>query len=135
LRNVPTLGGFPLLARTIAESPDEDGLLLLVGFENELNRSFMSWRTIEAVVTKHVPDTNWKGAYNVVPFPSAELRRKLLAMTTDGGASDAAARCLNQIDWIRDEYGTPDAEPRHPDLVSGKPWPIMTPDPDATTQG
>jgi len=56
-------------------------------------------------------------------------------MTTDGSSSDAAARWLNQIDAIRDEYGTPEAEPRHPDLASGKPWPIMTPDPDAGTEG
>jgi hypothetical protein len=46
-------------------------------------------------------------------------------------ASDPAARCLNAIDKTRDEYGGPEAEPRHPDLTSGKPWPILTPDPDA----
>jgi hypothetical protein len=51
-------------------------------------------------------------------------------MTTDGGPTDVAARCLNQIDKIRDEYGAPDSEPRHPDLASGKRWPIMMPDPD-----
>jgi hypothetical protein len=49
-------------------------------------------------------------------------------MTTDGGPSDAAARTLNEIDKIRDEYGAPEAEPRHPDLKSGKPWPIITPE-------
>jgi hypothetical protein len=39
---------------------------------------------------------------------------------------------LNDIDLIRDEYGLPEGEPRHPDLASGKAWPIMTPDPEAT---
>ena len=73
-----------------------------------------------------MPAEDWKGAYNVVPIPAVELRRKLLAMTTDGGPSDAAARCLNGIDRIRDDYGAPETEPRHPDLKSGKPWPIMT---------
>ena len=32
---------------------------------------------------------------------------------------------------IRDEYGAPEAEPRHPDIASGRPWPILAPDPDA----
>jgi hypothetical protein len=48
-------------------------------------------------------------------------------MTTDGGPMDRAAHCLNQIDKIRDKYGTPDSEPRHPNLASGKPWPIILP--------
>lgn len=92
----------------------EDGFLLLVKFENELSRSFVDWRTIEGVVTQHVPAEDWQGAYNIVPVPVFELRRKLFAMTTDGGPSDAAARRLNQIDWIRDEHGLPEEEPRHP---------------------
>jgi hypothetical protein len=63
-----------------------------------------------------------------VPVYAGRLRQKLLALTTDGGPADAAARLLRQIDWIRDEYGMPDAECRHPDLASGKPWPIMQTD-------
>jgi hypothetical protein len=35
---------------------------------------------------------------------------------------------------IRDEHGMPEAEPRHPDLASGKPWPIIQPDPDAVAE-
>ena len=127
--------GLALLAQAVAENPDTDGLLLLIKVEIEHKRSFISWRTIENVVTEHVPSENWKGAYNVVPVPAGELRRKLLAMTTDGGPADPAARCLNQIDKIRDEYGTPDSEPRHPDLASGKRWPIMMPDPDMSETG
>jgi hypothetical protein len=30
-------------------------------------------------------------------------------------------------------YGAPQAEPRHPDLGSGKPWPIITPATGAST--
>jgi hypothetical protein len=130
LRDGATTPGLALLAQAVAEDPDADGLLLLIRLEIQHKRSFMSWQTIENVVTEHVPSENWKGAYNVVPVPAIKLRRNLLAMTKDGGPTDAAARCLNQIDKIRDEYGTPDSEPRHPDLASGKPWPIMMPDPD-----
>lgn len=126
LENGATTPGLALLAEAVAEAPDEIGLLLLIKIEMEHKRSFISRHTIEKVVTEHVPSENWKGAYNVVPVPAVELRRKLLAMTRDGGRTDVAARCLNQIDKIRDEYGAPDSEPRHPDLASGKRWPVMS---------
>ncbi|VVE15702.1 hypothetical protein PCO31110_02905 [Pandoraea communis] len=131
----PTTPGLALLTRAVAEAPDNDGLLLLVKFEQELNRPFASWQTIERLVTEHEPVSDWAGAYNVVPVPADSLRQKLLALTTDGGPTDAAARRLRQIDEIRDEHGMPEGEPRHPDLPSGKPWPIMQPDPDATADG
>jgi hypothetical protein len=119
--------GLMRLAQAIAENPDVDGLLLLIKIEIEHKRSFISWLTLQNVVTERVPSENWKGAYSIVPVPAVELRRGLLAMTTDGSPTDAAARCLKMIDEMRDEYGTPDSEPRHPDLASGKPWPIMKP--------
>jgi NACHT conflict system protein len=136
LKDGPTTPGLAILARAVAEAPDEDGLLLLIRFERELKGAFVTWQTIERLVTEHVPASDWAGAYNVVPVPAGSLRQKLLALTTtDGGPADAAARWLRQIDWIRDERGMPEAEPRHPDLASGKPWPIMQPDPDAVAEG
>lgn len=135
LKGGPTAPGLAMLARAVAESPDNDGLLLLITFEQELKRTFVTRQTIERLVTEHVPDSDWVGAYNIVPVAADSLRQKLLALTTDGGPTDVAAHWLRQIDWIRDEYGMPEAEPRHPDLASGKPWPIMQPDPCATAEG
>ncbi|AKZ26586.1 hypothetical protein ACH51_09715 [Ralstonia solanacearum] len=135
LKDGPTTPGLAMLAHAVAEAPDDDGALLLIKFEQELKRPFATWHTIERVVTEHVPASDWAGAYNVVPVPADSLRKKLLALTTDGGPADAAARWLRQIDWIRDEHGMPETEPRHPDLASGKPWPIMQPDPHATADG
>jgi hypothetical protein len=123
--------GLAKLAGAVAESPDEEGLLLLVKCERD-GRSFRGWRMLEKAVNDHVPVDGSQNAFNVVPVPAVELRRKLLAMTTDGGPKDVASRWLSDIDIIRDEYGLPEGEPRHPDLASGKPWPIMTPDPEAT---
>jgi hypothetical protein len=120
-----------LLANAVAEGDDPDGLLLLVELENRLKRSLISWRTIHGAVTEHVPSEHWQGAFDVLPVAATELRQKLLAMTTDGGPHDAAARVLREIDKVRDENGAPEGEPRHPDLASGKPWPIMAPDPYA----
>lgn len=135
LKNGPNLPGFALIAQAVAENPDADSLLLLIQSESEHKHAYASWRMIESVVTEHVPSKHWKGAYDVVPVPVVELRQKLLVMATDGGANDSAARCLNLIDRIRDDHGRPESEPRHPDLASGKAWPIMTPDPDASETG
>ncbi|WP_245519448.1 MULTISPECIES: hypothetical protein [unclassified Mesorhizobium] len=120
-----------LLANAVAELNDPDGVLLLVELENRLRRSLISGRTIERAVTKHVDSKHWSGAFEVLPVAATELRRKLLAMTTDGGLHDFAARALREIDRVRDENGAPEDEPRHPDLPSGKPWPILVSDPDA----
>lgn len=129
LKDGPTTHGLTILAHAVAEHPDEEGLLLLVRFEKEVKRSFVGWETVELVVTEHVPAEDWEGAYNIVPVPAGTLRQKLFAQTTDGGLTDAAARCLRRIDEQRDEHGMPETEPRHPDLASGKPWPLMQPDP------
>ena len=118
-----------ILASALAHNPGAEGLLALVEFEIRTGRSVWSWRSVERVATEHIPSESWKGAYNVVPVPAAELRKRLLAIAK--AASDPAARCLNAIDRIRDEYGAAEAEPRHPDLASGKLWPMLTPDPDA----
>lgn len=135
LKDSPILPGVEMLARAIAEYPDEDGLLLLARFEKERKRTFVTYRTIDRLVTEHVPIADWAGAYNVVSLPVGRLRQKLLSLTTDGGPADAAARWLRQIDRIRDEHGLPEAEPRHPDLASGKAWPIILQDPDAIAEG
>lgn len=130
LKDGPTTEQLALLASAVAEDPGSAGVLMLIDFEMKAGRSFMTWQSIKSAVTEHVPAEHWKGAYSVVPVPSIELRRKLLALTGSGGEDDRAARYLNIIDKLRDEYGAPESEPRHPDLASGRPWPILTPDPD-----
>ena len=117
--------GLALLAGAVAEVPDEEGLLLLIRLEEKSQRPLLSWRTVEHLVTEHVPVDGAGGAYNVSPIPAVGLRRSLLSMVKSGAARDAAARCLRHIDRLRDDYGSPDEEPRHPDLASGKHWPIL----------
>lgn len=124
LKDGASTPGLGMLARAVAESPDEEGLMVLMQCEQK-GRSFREWRTLEKVVTEHIPVEGYQGAYNVSPVPVTALRRRLIAMTTDGGYTDIAARWLNDINEIRDEHGLPEGEPRHPDLASGKPWPII----------
>ena len=131
LKEGPTTKQLALLAGAVAEDPGTDGVLMLIDFEMKTGRSFITWQSIQSAVTERVPAEYWEGAYDVVPVPAVELRRKLLAMTGSGSQNDPAARCLNLIDNLRDECGAPESEPRHPDLASGRPWPILKPDPDA----
>jgi hypothetical protein len=71
------------------------------------------------------PSANWAGANEVVSVPLPELRKRLFSMVKDDAAeSRLAAACLTSIDELRDDYGPADSEPRHPDIDSGRPWPL-----------
>ena len=131
LKDGPKTKSLEFLAHAIAEHPDADDLIMLIESEIKTGRSIVGLRFIESVVTAHMPSEHWQGASEIVPIPAVKLRRKLLALTTNGRTDDPAARCLNSIDKIRDLHGAPETEPRHPDLASCRPWPILTPDPDA----
>lgn len=113
------------LARAAAESLDAEGLLLLVKIESERKQRLWGELDVEKVVTERVPVEGWANAYNIVSVPAGDLRKKLFAMIAGGDSNDAAARCLNCIDITRDEHGTPISEPHHPDIATGKPWPIL----------
>ena len=125
LSDGPATQGLVLLAEAVSEAPDMPGLLLLVRAEMLTRRNFASHRAVEHVATERVPSRDWSGAFEILPTPVVRLRRDLLAMCTDGGPSDVAARCLRAIDAIRDTHGLPEAEPRHPDFASGVRWPLL----------
>lgn len=127
----PTAGARQL-AEAVANALDVDGLLLLLSLERRWRIRLLSYHTIRDLVTEQVPDPDWANAFSINPVAAIDLRRRLLADTSDGGSEDLAARALTAIDEMRDEYGRAIDEPRHPDLVSGRPWPILAPDPDAT---
>ncbi|MBF6638757.1 hypothetical protein QTO19_00230 [Serratia marcescens] len=120
----PISPGLEALTRIIAQSPDEEGVLLLLNFERSLNRRFMDWRTINKMITQDIPSETWQGTFEIVPVPAGSLRMKLFELVTDGGPDDVAAYWMRKIDCSRDEYGTPEDEPRHPDIASGRPWPV-----------
>ena len=129
LEHAPAGPAMRVLADAVAENPDADGLILLVQLEEKHKRALASGRAVELVVTEHVPSETWKGTYQVVPVPAEGLRRRLLEMTTDGGPHDVAARCLRRVDRVREWFGAPESEPRHPDITSMKAWPIMNSQP------
>jgi hypothetical protein len=130
LKDGPDTAGLLLLAHALGEAPTHEDVLLLVRCEIATGRSLLSWHDTRAAVTEEVPSADWMGAFTIVPVDAAELRRSLLALVTSGDAKDPAAQCLCAVDKIRDEYGAPESEPRHPDVRSGRPWPVMAPDSD-----
>ena len=73
------------------------------------------------------PVEGWiAGAYEEFNVSLAELRRGLFAITLANNAQSALAeRCLIAIDKLGDAYGRIDDEPRHPDIASGWPWPLV----------
>lgn len=82
---------------------------------------------IEDYVTHREPVDENNNMFNIVPSFAAEIRKKLLEMSVnDKDRNEAAGRILASIDMLRDEYGRPDYEPRHPDLESGIPWPLKS---------
>ena len=117
------LAGTKLLAQTVAENPDVKGLMVLIDLKHTRGR--IPWLAIERVLTERVPAADQVGTFEVLPVPAGEVRRQLLARTTDGGSDDLCARYLDEVDRFRDELGTPESEPRHPDIASGKAWPIL----------
>jgi len=132
---LPTVPGFDVLSRAVAEVADVEGVLLLVEAEIEQKRPFVSHLTIKNVLYERVRSENMTGAFNLMPVPAADLRQRLLAMTTDGGSGDVAARYLRQVDELRDDFGALESDPRHPDLASGREWPLVPPTSNAQSDG
>ena len=125
LQTEPPPPGMTMLAQALAENPDQEGLMVLIQLEMKHHRGFASYHTVQSAIIEQVPSKAWRGSFELVPVPAIELRRHLLAMTTDGGSNDVAARYLSTIDSIREDYGIADTEPRHPDISSGRQWPMI----------
>lgn len=114
----------------VAEVPDEAGVILLVGSHASSGRAFngMLGKAIEHLVVEQRPSSDWVGAYEQISTPAPSLRKHLFEMactSTDNEASLASA-CLVHIDELRDRHGVASGEPRHPDIESGAPWPLLT---------
>jgi len=131
LKDGPKNGSSLLFAHMLADQMEVEDIKLLIEAEKSSERRLLDWHAIENATTLTIPSDHWQGAYHRVPIAANELRRELLAQTSDGSASDRAARCLNEIDKLRDRIGVSELERRHPDISSGRPWPILAPDPDA----
>ena len=63
------------------------------------------------------------GTYSLYSVDATALRARLFELARDDNR--VAEKCLDHIDELRDQHGRPETEPRHPDLASGAPWPMV----------
>lgn len=117
-----------LVARTIAELAHPDALLALVRGYARDGRAFDGTlhHSVEKVAIRRDPVDGEDGnTYELHSVDITDLRKKLFAMIKDNPAEASVAEaCLTAIDELRDEYGRTPSEPRHPDIESGRPWPL-----------
>jgi hypothetical protein len=116
-----------LIEQVLAKNPDSGTLLALVQNYAAKNRGFDgSLRSaIEEAVLEKRPVSPSSGSYELHPVAVPELRKQLFEMTGGGGGpARLASACLTTIDELRDERGRAASERRHPDIGSGRPWPV-----------
>ena len=80
---------------------------------------------LEIAFVERRPDGAVAGSFTLHARAANEIRAGLLRMAhEDRKRQESACRLLGQIELWRLEYGRPANEPRHPDLASGRSWPI-----------
>jgi len=120
--------GCDIVEMAIAEAADEAGALLLVRNYARREKPFPGVlpTAIRHVAVGERASEDWAGATVSFGVDVAGLRKELFGMIS-GEASKAklAKECLTAVDELRDEYGPPESEPRHPDIGSARPWPVV----------
>ena len=126
-RNPGTAQG-ALFEQTISEIAEKDGVLVLVRGHARQNKAFPGalYSAIRNVAEGTKPSATWAGASEVFSRGVQDLRKELFGMTIgDLTVAQLAAACLTAIDQIRDDHGPAESEFRHPDIDTGRPWPIL----------
>jgi len=116
-----------ILESTIANAADADGILLLVRVGATQDQRFQGselYTALRHVLVGQTPIDS-SGMQQSYSLPATELRKGLFDIVLSGNAAESrlAIECLTAIDEIRDDYGHVDAEPRHPNIATGIPWP------------
>ncbi len=86
------------------------------------------YRAMGEVATHKEPVGDSSNSYEVIPVDLTEVRKWLFGEAQNNGVrAKVAYHLLSIIENQREHYGRPPSEPRHPDLGSGKPWPMSEP--------
>lgn len=116
-----------ILEYAIANAADADGVLLLVRVGAAQDKRFRGtalYTALRNVLVGQTPIES-SGMQELYSLPAPELRKGLFNMVVNDNDAESrlATECLTAIDEIRDDYGHVDAEPRHPNIAMGVPWP------------
>lgn len=108
---------------------DTESILSLVHYYARTERSSDGlYMSVRKVAVDERPHTQFSGAFTLFPVPVDDLRKRLFSLaSTEASEAGVARQCLALIDSIRDDYGYPESETRHPDIQSGQPWPLLDP--------
>ena len=111
------------LEKVLAASADADTLLTMVEVKGAqgVTHTRDLHGAVEAVVLEHRPLGG--NSYEIHGVNAEKLRKALFEMI-DGPSGELAEGCLVRIDKLRDEHGRVEFEPRHPDIGTGRPWPL-----------
>jgi hypothetical protein len=117
------------IVRALLMLSDTESILSLVRYYARTGQSGDGlYRSLRNVAVDERPSAHFSDAITLFPVPVDELRRRLYVLAlTQTNEADVARQCLALIDGIRDDYGYPESEVRHPDIRSGQPWPLLTP--------
>ena len=115
-----------VLEYAIAEAADVEGVLLLTHESAARGKHLRTtlYNALHHVLVGQTPIES-SGMQQLYSLPAPELRKDLFTMVVNGNDAESrlATECLTLIDEIRDDYGHMDAEPRHPDIATGVPYP------------
>jgi hypothetical protein len=119
-----------ILERAIAEDTSESGVLVLLraaATENRPYRATALHRAIESALISQRPSENFRGMQEMFSRPTGPLRRALFDIALSGNPTEVALAkaCLEAIDELRDRYGSVETDRRHPNIASGRPWPLL----------
>jgi hypothetical protein len=112
---------------------DEDIFIAL--FDAHVNDPYLTPGVANAIRTLaigRIPSKEWLGAYEESASPLTGLRARLFAMLpANNHRAHLAEQCLIAIEEHRDHRGRVNNEPRHPDIATGRPWPLEAAEPFA----
>ena len=117
-----------MIEKILVENPDTRVVLAMVRSYALRKKKFdgLLGNAIRGVALKEFKVSYRRSVFEIHSSAVPDLRRQLFGML--GGDSERtglAEVCLTMIDRLRDEYGVAKSEPRHPDIESGRPWPLV----------
>ncbi|MGN8019772.1 NACHT domain-containing protein [Phyllobacterium sp. 22229] len=116
------------LGRILLAGADHNIFLRLV--QDKIGRHIISqfgWNARSKILYVHQPSDIGSSSSTLIPRDLSELRKGLFSLirSSDPESAKFAADYLIQIDAENDQEGGFDVGPRHPDISSGRPWPLV----------
>lgn len=117
-----------VIEEILVKNPDTQVVLAMVRSYTLRKKNFdgLLGKAISGVALKQHKVSHSRSVFKIHSSSVPDLRRQLFGIL--GGDIEQAGlanECLSTIDRLRDEYGAANSEPRHPDIESGRPWPLI----------